>query len=795
MKLHLPKVLFTAVVAAVCCVPQAMAETYYLDAGTTHDALINTSFRDGEGVAIGYTTFTNASSRHDLIINKARPEGNVVKVDFLPIYFSSITIAEGATGNYFKRYDANAGSFFIGDPTKATTSTFKEDFTIELTNKPLQLDGTQTWNIDAGNTVTLKAPTIKVTGDITFAGGSVEISSAITNEGTVQTSGTGKIVVEDYVTFNGTKTYSYSDTATGNGYATATITVIDGGSIGKEGSSVAVEVNGQSYTTTNGKVTHTDNSNYWVNTSEVTAGTGEGEIDAARYVINGGKLNLNSGNWTSAKVIAEGNDDDGSINLGTNATFTGSVNNAVDAGVMQYITGTGTMEVTVGDDWNNVIKAHSGFTGTTYVKAGATTNQGQPIGKFTYNATDTVIGSILKMGEGVHMQVNNTVNNTESNKAGYTPDAIDATLAADKQIILEAGGHDVYVNGHVIFDVYGTISGEGTFNKHAGGVINFKNGSKVANLESSSTTNATGITNIEAGASVTNFAVKGSTSNIHGGANVENVSVAGGTLNLGVDAGAELSVSSLSYTNGTVNNNVATAVNNLAVTAGKTFTVGGTGVLTATTLELKNGAKLTSSTGSITLGTLSIDLAAYTTDYTNTHTLVSVTGENQNLTVTGSLANVQGVSVADGAYVADVQLQDNSLVLTYYSTLLTTTVSDVSGYDAEKNILTLCVSGDINNFHSTALVTGFDGDVLDKIFTEAGLTAGQMVGITLIDAEGDELPASADKLVGFQGPDGVYQGELVGSQWQYNVSYIPEPATATLSLLALAGLAARRRRK
>ena len=39
---------------------------------------------------------------------------------------------------------------------------------------------------------------------------------------------------------------------------------------------------------------------------------------------------------------------------------------------------------------------------------------------------------------------------------------------------------------------------------------------------------------------------------------------------------------------------------------------------------------------------------------------------------------------------------------------------------------------------------------------------------------------------------GTYTGEANG---QYRVEYIPEPTTATLSLLALCGLAARRRRR
>lgn len=65
---------------------------------------------------------------------------------------------------------------------------------------------------------------------------------------------------------------------------------------------------------------------------------------------------------------------------------------------------------------------------------------------------------------------------------------------------------------------------------------------------------------------------------------------------------------------------------------------------------------------------------------------------------------------------------------------------------------------------------------------------GSLATVTLVGMDGVELVLGADSGVTLNG----YTGETNG---KYVVAYIPEPATATLSLLALAGLAARHRRK
>ena len=209
---------------------------------------------------------------------------------------------------------------------------------------------------------------------------------------------------------------------------------------------------------------------------------------------------------------------------------------------------------------------------------------------------------------------------------------------------------------------------------------------------------------------------------------------------------------------------------------------------------LADGEYSLTTTGSLTIGTLELDLTAYT-DMTKVYNLVSTTGADATITLTNPFT-----STVDG-YTYTVNGSGTSSLTLSFTDLssMTTAEGYVTGcVGLEGEMLTLNFSGDIDSeYTSSALVTGIDGSIMKDILGLAGLPEDGMVGITLQDADGHTITATADQMIGFLGKDGesVYYGQNVGSAWQYQVQYIPEPATATLSLLALAGLAARRRRK
>ncbi len=259
----------------------------------------------------------------------------------------------------------------------------------------------------------------------------------------------------------------------------------------------------------------------------------------------------------------------------------------------------------------------------------------------------------------------------------------------------------------------------------------------------------------------------------------------------------------------TVNSAISGSVNmTVNATEGATFTKSVTATTTTladdTTATFNGTSNLGSLTlgagasiagaGNLTIGELILDLQSYTSDFGQSHTLVSTTG---TLSFTGDLSQFQNVTVGD--YTANVEQNGNAITLSFSApdapdTSIITTVTGQSGF--ADGMLTLNVAADLTDA-TQVLISGISDSIMADILGLSDLPENGMVGITLAGADGTTFTATADQQIGFQGNDGVsyYFGEQVGSAWQYQVAYIPEPASATLGLAALMMLAARRRRK
>ena len=132
-----------------------------------------------------------------------------------------------------------------------------------------------------------------------------------------------------------------------------------------------------------------------------------------------------------------------------------------------------------------------------------------------------------------------------------------------------------------------------------------------------------------------------------------------------------------------------------------------------------------------------------------------------------------------------------------------TEVNVASGaWDATNQVLTLATVEKLADF--SGLGTTLNAVIADEMWVQLTQTVGTLVDVSFMDAEGnvfdfDGVDGSTPVNVTLNGVGTntvptVYgnEGTVVGS---YMTAYIPEPTSTTLSLLALAALAVRRRRR
>ncbi len=305
----------------------------------------------------------------------------------------------------------------------------------------------------------------------------------------------------------------------------------------------------------------------------------------------------------------------------------------------------------------------------------------------------------------------------------------------------------------------------------------------------------------------------------------------GGTATVKVEEGA---TNDFDASSGSVTIDAPTAsVGDLTVGDGKTVTIGNNGTGTATvsgTATLANGSTVggdvtiadsgtlvisgtgfsADGLGAIVDGTLTANATAVSladkidvSGITTTTTYVLATA--QTMTITGNFdasnfyigtlaegmtATVSMQSMAGATYAIDPTTA-SQLVLTLTAAdpdapvTLTATAVGTSYTDGTLNI-------NVTGFDSSALsgkdlAVSVDREAWESIVTAMSGVEGGVYNTATITLNSMALDNFGT--VSFNGYTGT------GAKGEYFVAYIPEPATATLSLLALAALAARRRRK
>ena len=444
-----------------------------------------------------------------------------------------------------------------------------------------------------------------------------------------------------------------------------------------------------------------------------------------------------------------------------------------------------------------VVNEGTGLTGGTLNLNGGTL-------KFLGDNYSVHLGSNVKFDGGVLDLNNLTVSNT--------------TKIANLQVVRGSTGE--IKNGTVYVDVFDMRGGQ---NNPYGGTLKLSNANVVASGTNWSHGNGTQVL------------LEGESSLSHGGAIINSVAGAGQASVVvnsegGLNPGTFVTSEGVTITNATVTANnadmtisaklkdssVTNASSGSLTVADMTVTDASakqstlTGDMTVTKLTLASGLSETvaavTTSGTLTLGSITLNLTDYAA---GNYTLVSATGDGsiswdanaENAwSNTGTLGEGLEASVGFGSDNKTLQLTISEMVTPEnpsITTTLPTKVTDVLGY--ANGMLTLQVEGLLTD--STMAVVDILGDpstdaLMAKVLGLVGDT--KAVAITLEGTLGGEIVADAFNKVVFVNEKGEgYYGEsvMVGGHVMYNVDRIPEPTTATLSLLALMGLAARRRRK
>ena len=357
-----------------------------------------------------------------------------------------------------------------------------------------------------------------------------------------------------------------------------------------------------------------------------------------------------------------------------------------------------------------------------------------------------------------------------------------------------------------LYGTYTSLSGEGTLSLDVNSEMNggADGGSVTVNLNNKTLT-VTGNTTLD-------------NINNNGDAGGSVVVKEGVTLTTDINSGYNIS-------NITVEEGGAIAANEMRIATNRVSNITGAGSLTTNSLATGNGGKIDTSIADFTVnGDVALNATTATQGAMNDYITVSggnfhVTGDvslnkaGTALNITGGTATVDGtisgvgtVNVGAGQTLTAGAINGTKITLAAGSTI-------ELGTDHDGTLTTSSMTVNGNATINADLVTAANSTIT---FTEGTVTLGCSVTfgsgttIALGEAYVEDMTANGQVLL-FTGVDGldpenlknvtvtianvqgILKAELQGDG-SYNIYATPEPATATLSLLALAGLMARRKR-
>ena len=726
--------------------------------GTGEFYLVTTTIHDGGTILISEGTFKIGSSQGAASAKTTTATGVVFDTDtkgVLNIINKNTLKAAGVQGTGGEIKGTNGTSLELDSTSNytyggAVTGSF--DFTKKGT-------GTQTFTAATTlGAVTVEAGVLKFSGDtttvgnVTINGGSVVIGKALTLNGTL----TGALTIENLAGFDSTDTYT-KGAIEGNGFATTLYQVLSGTT--KQGVSVAY--NNGSYTTdANGAIASIDYSTFYVKSGTEAVST---------VKTNGTSANVEMSNGTTLTMDGD---------MGTVSTETG----ATSATLTVAASGDDSAHTltTLSAEGANVLVNGAGTLAITNATASTLTAGNAPV----EGATTTAPALTVDLGSKQTSVQNLVINDGATVVTSYHGDGKNAGGFIGSSITINAGGTLKCTDN-------GTTKTLSPFGQTAGSVTLDGTEGKVAQLLLTNRTTISGVA-----LNLNGYSTIGST---EGAGAVTDAKETGTAVNNQNEEEAnkglirERDYKAILDYNGT-NKVTATGTNNNIDAA---LRLRGE---TKTTFEVKNDGDELSLNGNIFKANGA------------TGTTFIKTGDGK-LIINNSSVELDTMTVTDGT----LQLKGDA-------SLGNAAITMGAGTDLEAGtgtIKTLTFAAGAELTADTAVSMGgaltfegaitLDGALLKNIQAlEEGGTLDLFTGVTSLvvgDTTYSSLTEDSNVDLGviftLNGVAVAAETTIAGSGYYLGYSSgtvyagksIPEPTTATLSLLALAALAARRRRK
>ena len=815
MKLHLPKMLLTAVVAAAGCFQQVQAAADYsvytatniTDPETseviTHAygyTIVNwqgghsnanglcygnyytTTYNNDQKTLVAGNVYTQTSSNDNaykmvlstdadnqnwntILFNGSSPVNNAVEgkvyYDINSVRISGLIVTADSKVNLLWANQDSGRSMTIGKANDGNTgyTTIAKDFTLDLNSNSLSLEGTQVWNITNNATYTIKnTGTFTNNGTLTV-NGTLKINKAITNSGTVDFSN-GTLLVDSLNGFDKHLIAGWDANIRETGKTTISFDteIVKGGTI-KNLSEIKLVGQEDPYSVANGIASiQYDAYGVAANASMDAAFRGAVNEAGTSYLAikNGATLTYaqSETTFTSPQILVG----TGKLNIGNAADFRSTTNSGKNADIQLSKQGlsidsnlwTGTIILDGAKHGGN--NARLNLSLDTLSNANSTVEvKGNTMGYFAGNMLGTLQLTKTEDSSGNEIAAM-TINNGGSKGDNAT---------------------DVNPLTHTMGTFSGAVKGDG--------MLKFCwNGGSDAN---------------------TGYEFSGDISGWKGSFVYDGSSTDARKFNLNLTGAATEVNATISRTgeNGKLRLNTSS---NGGVTFNKDVTVD--------VVDAQTGVKLVGSmtTGSFTLNNgATLDFAGGSLTVTNSITLSTVTVSDfskyfkaDNLTtvlvtagdINGWNGALTGSYSVDGkAYTTTIDKNENSIVLSFVADPVEQISLDVTEAVLGESVLALTIAGDLAGMSNVDLL--LSAPLLEAIDGKSGL-----VSLMLTDATGAEYSTVGENPISVTFGGGTYVGEkneAGEATGMYRVEYIPEPATATLSLLALCGLAARRRRR